>query len=293
MYGPASSHFTVRDFTFGIYDRLLEAITENGYSVQTVAEHLETAEQPEKYVILRHDVDRKVDIARSMARLEAAHGIASTYYFRTSTFDPALAREMAGEGHEVGYHYEELARARGDRDRAHERFEAILESFRDHVDVTTACSHGSPLSRHLNLDMWDEDRPPESYDLLGEAYLSIETDDTDPALASYCSDTGRHWGLVDPTVGTVRTTDDVIALLESDACPRLYILAHPSRWSRSSGEFVERVGWDLAAEIGKQAARPAHRAQHGVTALASSAVQTTALPIRLSRQLTGLSTHDY
>src|SRR5690606_35950875 len=121
-------------------------------------------------------------------------------------------------GHEVGYHYEDLARTGGDVAAAHERFAANLEAFRMHADVKTACSHGSPLSRHLNLDMRDDDREPERYDLLGEAYLSIETDDADPRLPSYFSDTGRRWGTVDPTRGVVETTTDLIDLLEAGDC---------------------------------------------------------------------------
>jgi predicted amino acid-binding ACT domain protein len=59
-------------------------------------------------VVIRHDVDRKVATAREMAREEADRGISTTYYFRTSTFSPDVARETERRGHEVGYHYEDL-----------------------------------------------------------------------------------------------------------------------------------------------------------------------------------------
>lgn len=282
----------IRDFTFETYDRLLEAAVENGFEVLTVADYLAAADPPERYLILRHDVDRKVDIARSMARLEARHDLRSTYYFRTSTFEPDLVEEVAGLGHEVGYHYEDLAHVGGDVDAAHERFARNLEAFRMHAEVRTACSHGSPLSPHLNLDMWDDERPPERYDLLGEAYRSIETDAADPRLPSYFSDTGRRWDAADPTGGRIQTTADLIDLLESGDCPRLYVLAHPSRWSRSSPEFVERVAWDALAQAGKGAVGPVHRAQAGTVGAGAEAVRTAMRPIAISRQLLQFTTHD-
>ncbi|WP_255169514.1 hypothetical protein [Natrononativus amylolyticus] len=254
----------VRDFTFDAYDRLVGAAVDADYEVLTVAEYLRAETLPERYLILRHDVDRRVEIARSMARLEARHGVASTYYFRTSTFEPEIVAEMAEMGHEIGYHYEDLARARGDRRRAHRQFAANLAAFREHATIETACSHGSPLSRHLNLDIWEGERSPAEYDLLGEAYLDVEKDDEDPTLPSYLSDTGRRWGTVDPDFGLVETTDDFVEFLEAGDCPRLYVLAHPGRWSRSRLEFVDRLAWDVAAETGKIAVKPAHYAQRGV-----------------------------
>ncbi|WP_276257006.1 hypothetical protein [Halomontanus rarus] len=283
----------IRDFTFEKYDRLLESILENGFDVLTVAEYLESDELPNRYVLLRHDVDRRVEIARSMAHLEASHGVQSTYYFRTSTFDPDLVAEFERLGHEVGYHYEELARTNGNVEAALERFEANLEAFRRYADVRTACSHGSPLSSHQNLDMWADGRSPAAFDLLGEAYRSIETDDGDPEELSYCSDTGRRWGMVDPDFGVVETTDDLIELFEAGTCARVYVLAHPSRWSRSRVEFVERVGWDVAAETGKRAVKPVHRVQAGTGVLGRDIVRTAARSVAVSRQLLRLTTRNW
>lgn len=279
----------VRDFTFEAYDKLIGAAVDSGYEVLTVADYLTTDDLPERYVLLRHDVDRRVGIARSMAGLEADHGVTSTYYFRTSTFEPEIVAEMAEMGHEIGYHYEDLARARGNRRAAHRQFAANLESFREHATVETACSHGSPLSRHLNLDIWDGDRSPAEYDLLGEAYLDVEKDDEDRSLPSYFSDTGRRWGTVDPDFGPVETTDHLIDLLEAGDCPRLYVLAHPGRWSRSKVEFVDRLTWDVAAETGKVAVKPAHHAQRSVANATGGMVQAVGTTMTLAARIAQLT----
>ena len=64
----------------------------------------------EKVVILRHDVDRLPGNALKMAGLEHGMDIAATYYFRAVpvSWDEGIIREIAGMGHEVGYHYENL-----------------------------------------------------------------------------------------------------------------------------------------------------------------------------------------
>ena len=51
---------------------------------------------------------------KALARLEADRDVPTTYYFRTSTFSPDTAAEVERLGHEVGYHYEDLVKTRGD-----------------------------------------------------------------------------------------------------------------------------------------------------------------------------------
>lgn len=253
-----NSVMNVRDFTFDHYTRLLDGALENGYTFYTLGEYVSMREHETPCVVIRHDVDRKVSTARAMAREEAERGISTTYYFRTSTFNPEVVRETERRGHEVGYHYEDLVKTHGDFEAAHERFARNLDRFREHADIRTICPHGSPLSPHHNLDMWRGDRTIEEYGLLGEAYLSMETANDDPGKASYVSDTGRSWGAPISGFGRVETTDDLIAAFESGACERYCLLVHPGRWSRSSTEQLQRVAWDLGAETAKTAARTVH-----------------------------------
>lgn len=254
----------IRDFTFRQYGRLLDEALRNGYTFYTVREYLTESNHESPYIVIRHDVDRKVDTARSMARLEADRGVGTTYYFRTSTFSPETVTTVADQGHEIGYHYEDLAKTRGEFNEAHERFAANLAQFRAYADVQTICPHGSPLSSHHNLDMWDRGRTLDEYGLLGEAYLSMDTNTADPERPTYLSDTSREWGADIPGFGRITTTDDLIEGLESAACGRLYLLVHPGRWSRTPAEQAQRIAWDLAAETGKSVARHAHTAQQGI-----------------------------
>lgn len=240
---------------------MLDAALNEGYRFYTVAEYVEADTVEEPHIVLRHDVDRRVNNAVVLAIAEAERGIASTYYFRTGTFSPDIARRLEALGHEIGYHYEDLAKTRGDVEAAHQRFGRNLESFREHVDVRTACAHGSPLSPHLNTDMWKDARTPGEYRLLGEAYSDLEFDSVGETDLLYLSDTGRDWNASAPDYGSIRSTNDIVEALESRTCTSLYLLAHPSRWAVSGFQTVERPCWDVAAETGKVLAGGAHSVQ--------------------------------
>jgi len=105
--------------------------------------------------MMRHDIDRKPENALSTARIEAESGIRGTYYFRRygNAFRPGIMREIEGMGHEVGYHYEVLGKAKGDHERAIEMFEHELSEFRKICDVRTISMHGNPLSKYDKCDL--------------------------------------------------------------------------------------------------------------------------------------------
>jgi hypothetical protein len=240
------------DFTLAEYTRLLQTLDGSDWTVLTVREFLEAGAPPEPSVVLRHDVDRRVPNALEMAEREAEHGIAASYYFRTDTFQPDAVRRVAALGHEVGYHYEDLAKTRGDHEAARRRFARNLSAFREVADVRTVCAHGSPLSPHQNLDLWrgalDE---LTSLDLIGEAYLSIDL--VPESDRHYLSDTGRTWGGTGSTVEGISSTAELSRAVRSDEYPALYLLAHPCRWARSRLELAEFAAWDVGAELAKSA----------------------------------------
>ncbi len=149
----------MRDFTVNKYEELCLALLDTGYTPLTVYSYLVLGGQKKnnnnnnKLVVLRHDIDRKLGNALRMAELEHELGIQSTYYFRVPyTFKPDIIRKILG--HEVGYHYEVLSKAKGDYEKAIELFEQELNEFRRIADVKTISMHGSPLSKYDNRDLW-------------------------------------------------------------------------------------------------------------------------------------------
>lgn len=245
-------------FGFTDYEQVLDTALANDWNILTVKDYLQTSNPDEPFVVLRHDVDRRVESTVTMADIEADRDIQSTYYFRMSTFDSNIVQSLSEQGHEIGYHYEDLAKTGGDQQTARERFAKNLQTFRRYVDVSTVCAHGSPLSPYDNTDLWADITNLDAYDLLGEAYLSIDAATHRPSGPVYLSDTGRNWDVELPEFGRVQTTADVIELLRSQSCSQLYLLVHPCRWANSHFEFLQRASWDLAAETAKSAVTQLH-----------------------------------
>jgi len=230
------------DFTQDKYRELCEAAVNSRYGLFTVGAYLTAQNLPRKYIVLRHDVDVMLGDAVRMAEMERGMGIKTTYYFRFNkkVFQPHLIGEIASMGHEIGYHYETLDKAKGDYTKAIQIFEHELEEFRKIAEIKTICMHGNSLTKWDNRDLWTK---YDSRDLgiIGEAYLSF-----DSANITYLSDTGRTWGtehkvkdrlpsLTSDSKGgreaIVTSTDDIIGLLKRGELERVYIVVHPGRWS--------------------------------------------------------------
>lgn len=246
------------------YAELLEVGLDNGYVFQPVRTHLGAGTDPDRVVVLRHDVDRKPENALKMAYIEAERGIRSTYYFRTidKTFRPDLIAAIEAFDHEIGYHYEDLDRAAGDVEAAHRSFERHLGQLRDVCTIDTICMHGNPLTPHDNRDMWleadgDLDATMAEYDLIGDAYLTMDFEDV-----TYFSDTGRTWRdgplkVKDHTMGEgakcvqVDTTRELCDVLRTGQVDKAYLLVHPNRWADSYTELVAERTKDSAINVVK------------------------------------------
>ncbi len=99
----------MQDFTLKTYKKLLQALLANGYSFQTFQDFIQKPE--DKTVIFRHDVDRLPENALVIAKIEKEAGVKASYYFRVvkESYDEDVIRQIAEMGHEIGYHYENLA----------------------------------------------------------------------------------------------------------------------------------------------------------------------------------------
>lgn len=258
------------DYTVALFETLLDAALESGYSFVPVRDVLAGDEPEGPHVVMRHDVDRRPENALALARVEADRGIEATYYVRTATASQSRLETIEALGHEVGYHYEDFVKAGGDYDRAFDRFEANLEWFREVVTVDTVAAHGN-LSRYENVHLWDGDRSIETFDLLGEPYLSMDLGGD----YTYRSDTDRLW---DAKPDGPSTTPELIEEIRRREHDRICILAHPSRWTDGSLEYVYQLGWDAAATSTKRAFNGT--AKVGTTATAKVREATRPLPRR-------------
>ena len=270
------------DFTLKVYRRLLQALIDAGYAFQTFAEFVVSPQS--RAVVLRHDVDRLPERSLVFARLQAEHQVRGSYYFRIvpASFDEGIIRAIAGLGHEIGYHYEEMA-VEGQRSkvgrskvegrevegqgeeiegvlaRALARFEGNLARMREVVEIKTICMHGSPLSRWDSRLLWRRYDYRE-YGIIGEPYFDVDFSET-----LYLTDTGRMWdgerynvrdkvmseGLKfegqrskEERIPRFHTTFEIIAAAEAGQLPdRMMLTFHPQRWTDRALPWVWEWVW--------------------------------------------------
>jgi hypothetical protein len=242
------------DFTLNKYRRLLDALRRNGYQTITFTEYLEGV-RPERFVILRHDVDKLPLNSLATARIEKEADMKASYYFRAvpESWDEGVIREIASSGHEVGYHYESLTTCKGDMDAAYRDFENNLMTLRQLVPVRTICMHGSPRSPYDSRKLWEE-KDYRNLGILGEPYF-----DVDFFVVFYLTDTGRRWDGFKVSVrdkieshqdnwrneGLVfHTTDEIIRALDIGRFPsQVMITTHPQRWTNSPIPWIKEFLW--------------------------------------------------
>lgn len=247
------------DFTLRKYRELLNSLLKNGYKFITFEQYCDLVSSPNSliaslpYIILRHDVDLKAQHSLAVAKIEHELGIGSSYYFRVvpESNQTEIIHAIAGLGHEIGYHYEDMSIAQGNVDKAYEHFLKQLQYFRSFYPVRTVCMHGAPTSKWDGKELWKK------YDysalgIIGEPYF-----DVDFGEVFYLTDTGRCWDGYKVSVRdkipkyqeewvkknwVYHKTDDIIQAAEQGVLPpRIMITTHPQRWTDKRVEWVKEI----------------------------------------------------
>jgi hypothetical protein len=247
------------DFTFRKYRELCEVMAKSDYILLTIAKYLTLDNKPDKYIILRHDVDIKPERSLKIAEIEKDFGITSTYYIRMTedVFLPDLVKQIADLGHEIGYHYEVLDKARGNFSKAIVIFRNELTELRKIHGIKTICMHGNSRTKWDNRELWKYYDFKE-FDIIGEAYLSIDFNDL-----GYFSDTARTWNprykIKDsngsPKGTSIKKTEDLIKLIKNEELPHLYILMHPDDWCDELGKWLSNLVTRKFKNVGKKGLR--------------------------------------
>jgi hypothetical protein len=250
-----------RDFTLPKYAALLRALKENEYSTLIPYEPSgEPGEDGEnRTVILRHDIDKRSRLEVQFAELEARNGFRAIYYFRKTKkgFPAQTIKKVLSLTHEIGYHYETLAREKGDYQKALELFSRELKELRAIAPVRTICMHGSPLTKWDNRKLWER-YDYHDFGLEYEPYL-----DTDFDEVLYLTDTGRRWDGRNVSLrdkagvrlrAKFRSTDEIIGALNDSTLPaKLLITSHPHRWESRPLPWLKELVWQSVKNVIKRA----------------------------------------
>lgn len=236
------------DFKQRLLPDFYSVLQEQGYKFITFSNYLKN-KNLEKFVILRHDVEKHYDNALRFAEIQHELGIKGTYFFRMSKyFDEDIIRNIAELGHETGYHYDDLSQCHGNSEKAIKRFEKNLKRLRNITEIKTISMDGSPRSKFDNRKLWEK-FDYNDYGILGEPYF-----DVDYTKVAYLTDTGRRWNGLKfnvrdkvkhgiATEGVKHTQDVINSLAEGKLPDKLLITFHPQRWANNNYSWVRELIW--------------------------------------------------
>lgn len=218
------------------FRRLLETALKEGYEIHSV-DSMRLLQQKglkqKKYLVLRHDIDTDLETARVMWEVEKDLGVRASHYFRLSTLDVGLMKQIDQSGGEASYHYEEIAGycklhriyspdiALKHLPEIEQLFSQNLQFLRQKtgLPMKTVASHGDWVNRKLKLPNW---RILENQKLRHALGIELEVYDTgfnQPV-------TSRHSDTLYPRFWKGKPPLEAIANHE----PFIYILVHPRHW---------------------------------------------------------------
>jgi len=251
----------MREFTLEVYKTYLQAIRTSYANILRFDEFFSAEPMPQRFCLIRHDVDRKPQRALQMAQVENESGIQATYYFRAKphVFVPEIIKNIETLGHEIGYHYESLSDSNGNLSLALKQFEKNLAEFQKITAIQTISMHGRPFSPYDNRDIWRDQTNhrllSEKYGILGEVYLDIDYQDI-----AYINDTGRNWSSTksnkrDKVNSRIQSDfkngESLSRYLNTNPHPKLVFQIHPERWAGTWTGYAIQWLKDVAINLVK------------------------------------------
>lgn len=245
------------------YENIVKTAKEANYEIISLRDYIENKfDSLKKLFILRHDVDHFSDGTKMMFEVEKKYGVTSSFYFRNSTYEPKLMKEIESYGSESSLHFEPIAdyvkanpQIKNKEDLLNTDFQerclkvlkANLDRFRLLCDIpcVTIASHGerentlvSTSNNYLTEDV-------NTYDYLG-VKLEAYNKDMMAKVTCYISDVpveinaGYRYGIT--PIEAIKNNEEFIVFL-----------THPNHWYYSRWkQFKKLVKVLIQKAINKQ-----------------------------------------
>ena len=92
------------------YNQIIKIALEKNYEVISLRDYIENNfDSNKKIFILRHDVDHYSNGTKMMFEVEKKYSVTSSFYFRNSTYEANLMKEIENYGSEASLHFEPIA----------------------------------------------------------------------------------------------------------------------------------------------------------------------------------------
>jgi len=185
------------------YEKILQELISNGYEHITLRDYTYSLTNNSligKYFINRHDIDTDTKTARDFFEIEKKLGVKASYYFRLSTIDIELMREIEDYGSEASYHFEEIAQFAKDnhiksRQEILNKLDDIKKIFKKNFlklekeldyKLKTVVAHGDFVNRKLKItsnELLKDQKLREELGIICEGYDKKITDSIDIYVA--------------------------------------------------------------------------------------------------------------
>tara|TARA_R110002020_G_scaffold25288_1_gene82507 strand:+ start:88 stop:732 length:645 start_codon:yes stop_codon:yes gene_type:complete len=170
-------------------------------------------------IVMRHDIDHNLELALTMAKIEASLGISSTFFVRTRAVKynllsmPSLniVEQINNMGHEIGLHYEHFGKE------ANLNKDILL-----HVKILEETLGKRVVSISPHEPCRNKSFVFSVSELVGTGILHQAYEDKFFKDMKYISDSSAHW-----------REGPMINFIEKKV-KRLYILTHPFWWYNTS-----------------------------------------------------------
>jgi len=196
-------------------------------------------ESQKKYLVLRHDIDTDPSTAKLMWDIDKALGVKSSYYFRLSTLDIGLMREIEFSGGEASYHFEEIATvAKKNGLKSRERILSCMPyiriMFKDNLNslrkksglpMKIVAAHGDFVNRKLSVFNWEI-----LQDNNFRKEVDIELEVYDQIFLQHIK--SRH---SDKSFPYFWQPENPLHAIQS-GMPIIYVLVHPRHWRANPKE---------------------------------------------------------
>ncbi|HWY34644.1 MAG TPA: hypothetical protein VNX68_08355 [Nitrosopumilaceae archaeon] len=209
-----------------------------GYEIVTCEDYVKRKSelQHKNVLVNRVDIDLSCKKVREQVKIFNELGIKGTLFFRLhgDEYNPfsfenyKIIKQIAEDGHEIGYHSEIVDQAaiwNEDTENCLKRDIAIFEKMFN-VKISGVASHGGATGLN-NLDFW-KNRKPEEFGLLYEAY-DHEKKFNLFQEAFYISDSNYRWKSYNKGVANP-SSDKTFGDFLEEGHPLIYACTHPETY---------------------------------------------------------------
>ncbi len=222
------------------YEKIIIEAKKYNYEIISLKNYIEKKfDISKKILILRHDADHFSNGTKMMFEIEKKYQVTSSFYFRNSTFEPKLMKEIEEYGSEASLHFEpiadfvkanniknrsELQKCKNWEQRCLDILKANIERYRNLLDIscTTIASHGeyeNTLVQTPNNYLTEDTKTYKYLDIKLEAYNKNMID----KVTCYISDVP-----IEINNGYRYGKSPIKAIIEEEKF--IMFLSHPNHW---------------------------------------------------------------